>query len=223
MAESMELGREAAETISAQFANPIKLEFEKVHVVDGGRVTRRKGEWVGKGVVRVGSKGWWMGGRVGHVHCRVAFCSPSPLSLPFPLNVHLLPTLPPSHPPSPAPSPSPSLQVYFPYLLINKKRYAGLFFSRPDKHDKMDCKGIETVSPSLPPSLTLFVPPSIPTSLTQSLPVSIPLSPLASLSSSLPLFLSICPFLILTSSPPSPLCNNFPLPSGSQRQLSVGC
>jgi len=37
------------------------------------------------------------------------------------------------------------LQVYYPYLLINKKRYAGLFFTRPDIHDKMDCKGIETV------------------------------------------------------------------------------
>ncbi len=36
-------------------------------------------------------------------------------------------------------------KVYFPYLLINKKRYAGLYFTRPDKHDKMDCKGIETV------------------------------------------------------------------------------
>ena len=37
------------------------------------------------------------------------------------------------------------LQVYYPYLLINKKRYAGLFYTQPDKHDKMDCKGIETV------------------------------------------------------------------------------
>lgn len=38
------------------------------------------------------------------------------------------------------------IQVYFPYLLINKKRYAGLYFSSsPDTHDKMDCKGIETV------------------------------------------------------------------------------
>jgi DNA polymerase delta subunit 1 len=36
-------------------------------------------------------------------------------------------------------------KVYHPYLLINKKRYAGLYFTRPDKHDKMDCKGIETV------------------------------------------------------------------------------
>ncbi|KAH0626687.1 hypothetical protein JD844_001794 [Phrynosoma platyrhinos] len=37
-------------------------------------------------------------------------------------------------------------KVYFPYLLINKKRYAGLYFSsNPDTHDKMDCKGIETV------------------------------------------------------------------------------
>jgi DNA polymerase delta subunit 1 len=36
-------------------------------------------------------------------------------------------------------------KVYFPYLLINKKRYAGLYWTRPDKHDKMDAKGIETV------------------------------------------------------------------------------
>lgn len=58
---SMELGREAAEYVSAKFVKPIKLEFEK---------------------------------------------------------------------------------VYFPYLLINKKRYAGLYFTRPDKYDKMDCKGM---------------------------------------------------------------------------------
>lgn len=36
-------------------------------------------------------------------------------------------------------------KVYYPYLLINKKRYAGLYFTQPDKYDKMDCKGIETV------------------------------------------------------------------------------
>ncbi|XP_024093674.3 DNA polymerase delta catalytic subunit isoform X2 [Pongo abelii] len=37
-------------------------------------------------------------------------------------------------------------KVYFPYLLISKKRYAGLLFSsRPDTHDRMDCKGLEAV------------------------------------------------------------------------------
>jgi len=36
-------------------------------------------------------------------------------------------------------------KVYFPYLLINKKRYAGLYFTRPEAYDKVDCKGIETV------------------------------------------------------------------------------
>ncbi|RKP12455.1 delta DNA polymerase [Piptocephalis cylindrospora] len=36
-------------------------------------------------------------------------------------------------------------KVYFPYLLINKKRYAGLYWTRADKYDKMDTKGIETV------------------------------------------------------------------------------
>jgi DNA polymerase delta subunit 1 len=36
-------------------------------------------------------------------------------------------------------------KVYFPYLLINKKRYAGLYWTNPEKCDKMDSKGIETV------------------------------------------------------------------------------
>ncbi|KAI8898444.1 DNA polymerase family B-domain-containing protein [Globomyces pollinis-pini] len=36
-------------------------------------------------------------------------------------------------------------KVYYPYLLINKKRYAGLYWTRPTIHDKMDAKGIETV------------------------------------------------------------------------------
>jgi len=36
-------------------------------------------------------------------------------------------------------------KVYHPYLLINKKRYAGLYFTKPDTYDKIDCKGIETV------------------------------------------------------------------------------
>lgn len=31
-------------------------------------------------------------------------------------------------------------QVYFPYLLMNKKRYAGLLWTQPDKFDKMDSK-----------------------------------------------------------------------------------
>lgn len=36
-------------------------------------------------------------------------------------------------------------KVYFPYLLINKKRYAGIYWTRPEAFDKMDTKGIETV------------------------------------------------------------------------------
>jgi DNA polymerase delta subunit 1 len=64
LANAMDLGREAADFVSAKFIKPIKLEFEK---------------------------------------------------------------------------------VYFPYLLINKKRYAGLYWTNPDKYDKMDSKGIETV------------------------------------------------------------------------------
>jgi hypothetical protein len=34
-------------------------------------------------------------------------------------------------------------KVYWPYLLINKKRYAGLYWTKLDKYDKMDTKGIE--------------------------------------------------------------------------------
>ena len=36
-------------------------------------------------------------------------------------------------------------KVYYPYLLMNKKRYAGLLWTTPEKHDYMDCKGLETV------------------------------------------------------------------------------
>lgn len=36
-------------------------------------------------------------------------------------------------------------KVYFPYLLINKKRYAGVYWTKPEKYDKIDTKGIENV------------------------------------------------------------------------------
>ncbi|KAG0169094.1 DNA-directed DNA polymerase delta [Apophysomyces sp. BC1015] len=36
-------------------------------------------------------------------------------------------------------------KVYFPYLLISKKRYAGLYWTNHEKSDKLDAKGIETV------------------------------------------------------------------------------
>ena len=36
-------------------------------------------------------------------------------------------------------------KVYYPYLLINRKRYAGLLWTKPDKWDKIDTKGIESV------------------------------------------------------------------------------
>ena len=36
-------------------------------------------------------------------------------------------------------------KVYFPYLLLAKKRYSGVYYSsNPDKHDRVDCKGIES-------------------------------------------------------------------------------
>eukprot|EP00171_Calliarthron_tuberculosum_P012257 IDg12257t1 len=31
-------------------------------------------------------------------------------------------------------------KCYYPYLLVNKKRYAGLLWTNTEKHDKMDCK-----------------------------------------------------------------------------------
>ncbi|KAL7549445.1 hypothetical protein ACHAWF_015195 [Thalassiosira exigua] len=36
-------------------------------------------------------------------------------------------------------------KVYYPYLLMNKKRYAGLMWTQKDKYDYMDTKGLETV------------------------------------------------------------------------------
>ena len=36
-------------------------------------------------------------------------------------------------------------KVYYPYLLLSKKRYAGNFWTRPEKYDKKDCKGLESV------------------------------------------------------------------------------
>ena len=54
-------------------------------------------------------------------------------------------------------------KVYYPYLLISKKRYAGLYWTNPDKYDKMDAKGIEVrpadpaPSPTPPPTLDLSV------------------------------------------------------------------
>lgn len=48
------------------------------------------------------------------------------------------------HPRAPIP-PNKQNQVYNPYLLISKKRYAGLLWTKPGKWDKIDTKGIETV------------------------------------------------------------------------------
>ncbi|KAI6187607.1 DNA polymerase [Aphelenchoides besseyi] len=35
--------------------------------------------------------------------------------------------------------------VYWPYLLISKKRYAGVYYTKPDAFDKIDTKGMETI------------------------------------------------------------------------------
>ena len=42
--------------------------------------------------------------------------------------------------PSPNPSSWSLRRVYCPYLLINKKRYAGLLYTNPAAYDKMDSK-----------------------------------------------------------------------------------
>lgn len=36
-------------------------------------------------------------------------------------------------------------KCYYPYLLINKKRYAGLYWTKVEAYDKLDAKGLETV------------------------------------------------------------------------------
>ena len=36
-------------------------------------------------------------------------------------------------------------KVYHPYLLLDRKRYAGLLWTKETKSDKIDTKGIETV------------------------------------------------------------------------------
>merc|ERR1719310_1106573 len=36
-------------------------------------------------------------------------------------------------------------KVYYPFLLMNKKRYAGLYWTNSTKWDKLDTTGIETV------------------------------------------------------------------------------
>ena len=36
-------------------------------------------------------------------------------------------------------------KVYYPYMLFNRKRYAGVLWTKPEKYDKIDTKGIESV------------------------------------------------------------------------------
>ena len=36
-------------------------------------------------------------------------------------------------------------KVYHPYLLMNKKKYAGMIWTNPIKADKIEAKGIETI------------------------------------------------------------------------------
>ncbi|PWA03240.1 hypothetical protein BB558_000586 [Smittium angustum] len=48
-------------------------------------------------------------------------------------------------------------KVYFPYLLINKKRYAGLYWTKTETWDKLDTKGIETVRRDNSPLVQLLI------------------------------------------------------------------
>jgi len=48
-------------------------------------------------------------------------------------------------------------KCYFPYLLIQKKRYAGLYYTNPERYDKIDCKGIETVRRDTSPLLSSLI------------------------------------------------------------------
>ena len=41
-------------------------------------------------------------------------------------------------------------KIYFPFLLMNKKRYAGLLWTKPTMWDKMDTKGACDTLPSQP-------------------------------------------------------------------------
>ena len=36
-------------------------------------------------------------------------------------------------------------KCYFPFILMQKKRYAGLLWTSAEQYDRIDCKGIETV------------------------------------------------------------------------------
>ncbi len=47
-------------------------------------------------------------------------------------------------------------KVYYPYLLINKKRYAGLYWTRPETYDRMDAKGIEVHDAAFIPLTSFF-------------------------------------------------------------------
>lgn len=124
VAAAMQLGLEAAEEVSKAFIKPIKLEFEKVRL-------RGLGWAWGQGGLRYNQR-WRPMASLGSKRApRVVG-----LQLTLALPTHLC-----SHPASALGH----TQVYNPYLLISKKRYAGLLWTKPEKWDKIDTKGIETV------------------------------------------------------------------------------
>ncbi|KAF0266842.1 hypothetical protein FOG48_04027 [Hanseniaspora uvarum] len=48
-------------------------------------------------------------------------------------------------------------KCYFPYLLINKKRYAGLYWTNPNNYDKLDQKGLASVRRDSCPLVSLVM------------------------------------------------------------------
>ncbi len=130
LAKAMELGEDAANRVTTTFLKPIKLEFEKVC------------GW-----------GWECMGGYGCICVHMYICChmlkrfwermrPQLCSLLAGVLPVYMTTI---HKHTFTCHPPPPLQVYYPYLLISKKRYAGLLWTNPDKYDKMDTKGIETV------------------------------------------------------------------------------
>ncbi|CAJ0648676.1 12797_t:CDS:10 [Entrophospora sp. SA101] len=147
LAEAMELGKKAAKHVTENFIKPINLEFEKIYfpylLVNKKRYaglywtnTEKWDKLDSKGIehdavviygdtdsimVKFGvdnlAEAMELGKKAAK-HVTENFIKP--INLEFE-------------------------KIYFPYLLVNKKRYAGLYWTNTEKWDKLDSKGIETV------------------------------------------------------------------------------
>ncbi len=151
MGRAMDLGREAAAFISSTFPPPVKLEFEKVRAWGQKLAQQLCHSTIVGGVRRMlacchsgcsqctWKRAWPVPAALVLTHVQAVVQARRSASPPLPQQQTSSST---SLPPPPS---LPHPQVYWPYLLMNKKRYAGLLWSRPEKYDKMDSKGIETV------------------------------------------------------------------------------